>query len=94
MSIFQHVVLQGACTGLVVIAYVWFVCGFAGLLDKKGGYSAFQTVSCFKVELLVALEALCRLCYVSDESTVLIRSFFDQIMDKTCIKQRSCEHID
>ena len=58
-------VLQGACTVLVVIACVWFVCGFAGLLDKKDGYSAFQTVSCFKVELLVALETLCRLCYVS-----------------------------
>jgi hypothetical protein len=28
------------------------------------------------------------------EPTVLIRSFFDQIMDKTWIKQRSCEHID
>lgn len=41
----MHVPMKviGACTGLVVIAYVWFVCGFAGLLDKKGGYSAFQT---------------------------------------------------
>lgn len=41
----MHVPMKviGACTVLTLIAYGWLACGFAGLFDKKEGYSAFQT---------------------------------------------------